>query len=195
MNPIQNPHDKLFKALMSDMEAAAKFLSEFLPPEIVKQLDLNNIQRVESSFLTTELSEIFADVVFRIPIADSAGEEYIFVSILIEHKSFPDDLILLQVGQYLFQAYQKQIQSKGKPLELIIPLVYYHGKKRWKVAPLTDLFPPYSDSLQSFIPPLKIIFNDLGLKTDEDILEMDPVFLAAVLWMQKYRVPRHAVCA
>lgn len=181
MNPVQNPHDKFFKALMSDIPAAVKFLSEFLPHVIVKQLDLNKLHLMESSFVTDELSEIFADIIFRVPLADSSGEEYIFVSILIEHKSFPDDLILLQVGQYLFKGYQEQIHSKDKQLELIIPLVYYHGKRRWELPALSDLFPSYSDSLQAFIPSLKIEFQDIGLKSDNAILEMDPIFLATVL--------------
>lgn len=186
MKPVQNPHDKLFKALMADMASAINFLGEFLPPEIVKLIDLTKLQRMESSFVTGELAEVFVDAVFRCPLMDSSTSQYLYICILVEHKSFPDDFTLLQVGQYLFQAYQQQIRSKGRPLELIIPLVYYHGKKRWEVPPIADLFPPYSDYLNSYLPQLKIVFQDLGLKNDDDILEMDPAFLAAALLMQRY---------
>src|SRR5665811_630107 len=98
MKPIQNPHDKLFKALMADMPSAVNFLAEFLPQEIVELIDLTKLQRMESSFVSGDLAEIFADAVFSCPLKDTSSGQSLYICVLVEHKSFPDDLTLLPVS-------------------------------------------------------------------------------------------------
>jgi hypothetical protein len=41
MSESKNPHDAFFKQLLAQPEAAADFLSNYLPPEVVVMLDLD----------------------------------------------------------------------------------------------------------------------------------------------------------
>ncbi|MBF0185422.1 MAG: Rpn family recombination-promoting nuclease/putative transposase [Magnetococcales bacterium] len=51
MSEIFQPHDRLFKALLSCPETAGAFLREYLPPEISRLLAAQPPQLVEGSFV------------------------------------------------------------------------------------------------------------------------------------------------
>jgi hypothetical protein len=50
MAEIINPHDKFFKEMLAQPEAARIFLRDFLPPAVAEQLDLSHLQLVKDSF-------------------------------------------------------------------------------------------------------------------------------------------------
>jgi len=66
MEKLNNPHDKFFKALMSNEERARTLLNGFLPNELCEQLDFDSLKHQNGSFVSKELSEYFSDVVFSI---------------------------------------------------------------------------------------------------------------------------------
>ncbi|MFN3983631.1 MAG: Rpn family recombination-promoting nuclease/putative transposase, partial [Caldilinea sp.] len=63
MADIINPHDKFFKEMLTQPEAARSFLRDFLPPSVVEQLDLSRLQVVKDSFIDETLQEHFSDLV------------------------------------------------------------------------------------------------------------------------------------
>ena len=54
--------------------------------------------------------------------------------ILLEHKSGPDNTIFIQLLKYMYHAWQEDMDNK-RPLRLILPLVFYHGKEKWPYPP------------------------------------------------------------
>ena len=50
------------------------------------------------------------------------------IYILFEHKSYHDDKVLMQLLKYMYLMYQKDA-DEGKQQRIIIPYIFYHGKK------------------------------------------------------------------
>jgi hypothetical protein len=61
--------------------------------------------------------------------------------VLVEHKSYPDRWTMLLLLRYMVRIWDKEIaQNKElKTLPSIVPVVFYHGTRRWKL-PL-NMFP------------------------------------------------------
>ncbi|MBF0424064.1 MAG: Rpn family recombination-promoting nuclease/putative transposase, partial [Magnetococcales bacterium] len=64
MSDLTQPHDRLFKALMSHPETAGALLSEYLPEEISALLAPLPPQFVEGSFVDEELRGYLSDRLF-----------------------------------------------------------------------------------------------------------------------------------
>ncbi|MFM7175484.1 MAG: Rpn family recombination-promoting nuclease/putative transposase, partial [Caldilinea sp.] len=65
MAEIINPHDKFFKEMLTQPEAARIFLRDFLPPTVAEQLDLSRLQLVKDSFIDETLQAHFSDLVYH----------------------------------------------------------------------------------------------------------------------------------
>ena len=103
----------------------------------------------------------------------------------MEHKSYKDKNLNVQILAYLVNILQNQISTKTYP-ELIFPVVLYHGKEQWKYTNLRrDFKQKYKDHL-SFVPDFDVIFIDLSGYSDEVIQRIGNTFLASVLFVQKY---------
>ncbi len=127
---IQNLHDRFFKSIMEDREIAIAFLEEFLPENVKELLVLEKLTHAPTTFISPDLGEYLADMVFNVPLrSESTERESCYVSILLEHKSYVDHHIDFQILQYLAQSYRQQIQNRQK-LKLVIPFLYYHGETK-----------------------------------------------------------------
>ncbi|HQV96989.1 MAG TPA: Rpn family recombination-promoting nuclease/putative transposase, partial [Saprospiraceae bacterium] len=96
----------------------------------------------------------------------------------------PDKFVLIQVGHYLFSHYFKCIADK-KPLKLIIPFIYYQGKKQWEAPHLKALFPNLSDTLGEYIPYIRHIFIELRSLSEESIENIRNGMMAAAILAQR----------
>ena len=50
----------------------------------------------------------------------------------IEHKSYKDKKVILQLLSYMLKMWKRDMGDK-RPLRIIIPLVFYHGRKKWDI--------------------------------------------------------------
>lgn len=180
-----NPHDKFFKAIMEEKNTAIAFLNKFLPQTLKELLLIEELEYIKTSFVTPDLEESFADVVFRIPLRSKKGES-IFVSVIIEHKSYADELACIQLLGYLAGSYQKQIKSR-KPLEIVIPILYYHGKERWQIPDMNQLFKSSPEYLKKYLPNFNILFVDLLSLNENSIETLTDQLLKAALLTQFHR--------
>ena len=83
---VDKIHDKLFWDIYSRPDNAAGFLRNFLPPNILKALDLNFLSVDKKSYLSEEYKEHYTDLVVKTRLKGNA-EEPVFVYFLLEHKS------------------------------------------------------------------------------------------------------------
>jgi len=180
---VHNPHDKFFRETFSDPDRASAFLEEFLPSGLVKHLDIPSVKVLQESYMDSALKEYFSDLILQINLKEAEGEK-VEVAFLFEHKSTPDKHVLIQVGFYMFAHWLKLVRQKKK-LKLIIPLIYYQGKKKWKVPGLSKLFKDYPEELISFVPRLKHLLISLNEIPDEQIAALRNSLLAAALGAQK----------
>ncbi len=103
MDTFNNPHDKFFKEVMSDIENARAFLQNYLPSEILQSIHTESIKIEKDSFIEKDLTEYFADLLFQAKVKNE--EAYVYV--LFEHKSYNDKNISLQLLKYMTSIWQK----------------------------------------------------------------------------------------
>ena len=145
-------HDTFVKNLLSYKESAIAFLHEALPPELISQLQWEEMTYLPESYVTAELREMVSDTVISLPLW--SAHETVNITILIEHKSKADPLSSVQLLKYITNGYDQQLKRDGK-LSVIIPVIYYHGKTKWKFRPLHQLFNNIPASIHTNIPNFK----------------------------------------
>ena len=119
---ISNPHDKIVKHTLSNLEYATGFLKNILPVKLAKVLDWPRLALEPGSFLDDNLREYHSDLLYSVTFIRSQAnskESKLGVYLLIEHKSEPDRHVHTQVLSYLSSIYK----SKGQIFP-VIPIVY-----------------------------------------------------------------------
>jgi len=114
----ENIHDQLFKQTLSIRSEAKALVQLFLPKWLTNNLDFRSFKLSPNSFISESLSEYFTDMVYEVRWKQK--KEALFVSFLMEHKSYPDPKIANQLLRYLAEAYEQQFKSDSKQQHLSI---------------------------------------------------------------------------
>jgi predicted transposase/invertase (TIGR01784 family) len=181
---VHNPHDGFFKSLLNDRDTAIAFLEEFLPATVKDALDLHSLIPVGTTFVTNELKQYFSDIIFRLKLRHS--EEECYISLLLEHKSYPDEYVEFQILAYIANGYQTQLKQDQKP-SLIVPFVYYHGQEKWRLKPLSEYFLHYPAPMHGYVPTFDKIFISLFDMPPAQIEHLGNAMLRAALLVQRNR--------
>lgn len=176
MKKLFPTHDDFIRNILSNKEVAIDYLKTALPEHIVNMLDFSTLKQISETYVSDTLEKTISDIVFECRLKDT--NKTIRICLLIEHKSHPDKYASIQVGSYIFSSFLKQIQNK-EPLSVVVPILLYHGEKRWKCKTLDELFKDIDEELKQFIPSFDFIFNDLGKLDDHAIEALQNKFLAA----------------
>lgn len=176
------PHDRFVKSLLSHHGAAVEFLRHALPQKVIDLLDMQQLQYTDASYTTEELKEYMSDIVLRVPFQNSLSEAE--VTILIEHKSYRDRMTSIQMLSYLAEGYRQQIKN-GKKQNVIIPVVYYHGKQKWQIPSLTDYFKDVPTAVLQYIPQFSMEMLSIRDMPPEQIYAITNAMLRAAFMVQK----------
>ncbi len=156
------PHDALFRALLTNPERAGAVLRDHLPEPIAERLDANPPRLIDGSFVDEALRGSQADRLFE---ARLTGGTPLLIYALLEHKSRPDPKTPLQIAGYMINIWRRYADDhpdRLNRLPAILPLVFYHGTRTWRV-PLS-LFDMVADDedLRPFTRSMAYILRDLG---------------------------------
>ncbi len=162
---LVNSHDKFFKTLFLRKEDVKEFLSKTLPKELVKNIDLKTLELDNSEYIDENLKSSFSDIVYN---CKYRKKTLIKISILFEHKSYPEKHPHLQLLSYMLNIWQKQIKQKQE-LTPVIPIIFYHGKQKWNKNTLVDYFNNIDSKLQKFIPEFEYKLIDTSNYSDSEI--------------------------
>jgi len=158
MKDIHQPHDRFFRSVFSERENVRDLLRICLPPRILQSLDLDSIELSDDSFIDERLSLYQSDILIRARTRASP----VLIYILVDHKSYPDRWTVFQLLNYMVRVWERELSEirKLKKLPCIIPVVFYHGARKWTY---TLAFASYLDAgeeLDSFIPDFRpLMFN------------------------------------
>ncbi|MEO5347995.1 MAG: Rpn family recombination-promoting nuclease/putative transposase, partial [Magnetococcus sp. YQC-9] len=132
MSEITQPHDRLFRALLSIPETAGALLRERLPPEVSRLLTSEPPQLVEGSFVEENLRPYFSDRLFET--RTISGKPVCFY-VLIEHKSYEDDQVAWQLYRGISAFLEQKVRENDqwKRLPAVLPLLVYHGAQEWRI--------------------------------------------------------------
>ncbi|MBA4824055.1 Rpn family recombination-promoting nuclease/putative transposase [Pantoea ananatis] len=119
------PHDATFRQFLTQPEVARDFMEIHLPAELRDICDLSTLKLESGSFVEDDLRQYFSDVLYSLK--TTAGEGYVHV--LIEHQSSPDKHMAFRLVRYAVAAMQRHLGAGHKKLPLVIPVLFYTGKR------------------------------------------------------------------
>jgi len=180
---VTSPHDKFFKEFFSKEKEAREFLSLYLPDHIKKIIDLSTLSISKDSFIEKELQEYFSDILYKVEIQGQPA----WIYLLFEHKSYPEALVSFQLLRYMVKIWEQLLNQRQihQAFPLIIPLVIYHGKAKWRIGTqFSHLFSSHAPTLSPYIPDFTYLLYDLSHLSDDQI--KGAVTLKAFLLLLKY---------
>ncbi|PLR29153.1 Rpn family recombination-promoting nuclease/putative transposase [Chimaeribacter arupi] len=124
-NNTPTPHDAVFKTFLSHPDTARDFMTLHLPPPLLEICDLSTLKLESGSFVEDDLRPYYSDVLYSLN--TSKGEGYVHV--LIEHQSSPDKHMAFRLLRYAVAAMQRHLDAGHKTLPLVIPVLFYQGKR------------------------------------------------------------------
>lgn len=119
------PHDATFRQFLTQPEIARDFMEIHLPAELRAICDLTTLKLESGSFVEDNLRQYFSDVLYSLK--TTAGDSYVHV--LIEHQSSPDKHMASRMFRYAIAAMQRHLEAGHKKLPLVIPVLFYVGKR------------------------------------------------------------------
>jgi hypothetical protein len=153
---IQSPHDRLINQTLQQIDAARTLLADHLPREVVEHMQLDTLSPVDTSFVDQNLRRRFADRLFSVKVSDEVVQNlgmktnYVYVFVLIDHKSTDDPATLVQMLGYIVRIWENAL-TNNQPLVPVLPWVIYNGVGPWRSSrSLAELIPvPVCDVGQS----------------------------------------------
>ena len=175
------PHDATFRQFLKIPDIARDFMEIHLPTELRAICDLSTLKRENGSFVEENLRQYFSDVLYSLKTID--GDKG-YVQVLIEHQSSPDKHMAFRMIRYAVAAMQSHLDAGHKKLPLVIPILFYTGKR--------TPYPYSTNWLQAFTDPerAKNLYSsdfplvDITVIPDEEIMEHRS--MAALTLLQKH---------
>ena len=125
-NGTPTPHDATFKQFLTQPEIARDFMQLHLPAELRAICDLSTLKLESGSFVEDDLRQYFSDVLYSLK---TTGGEDGYIMVLIEHQSSPDKFMAFRQLRYAVAAMQRHLDAGHKKLPLVIPVLFYIGKR------------------------------------------------------------------
>ncbi len=163
---IKLGHNDYFQQQFQKIEFAVSFFKEYLPKEIVRQMDFKTLRLAPGNFVGKALRNRRSDVLYDVQIGGKKALFYIH----LEHQRSPDKKMAFRMLIYTVRIWEQfELQYPRKSLPLIYPMVVYQGKKRW-TSPLTvHDFIDVPEFLKPYCPQMTYDLMDLSSLKDEDI--------------------------
>lgn len=119
------PHDAIFKTFLSHPTTAKDFMSLHLPPKLMEICDLTTLKLESGSFVEDDLRPYYSDILYSLKTSQGDG----YVHVLIEHQSSPDKFMAFRLMRYAIAAMQRHLDAGNRTLPLVIPILFYQGKR------------------------------------------------------------------
>ena len=179
---VDKPHDKFFREVFSQEDKARDFLLATLPQGIVELLDLQTIVVENTSLLDEKLDEKKSDLLIRTNMGGSPALIYI----LVEHKFYADRWSVFQLLNYMVRIWERERRKPNvkKSLPTIIPVLCYHGTRKWRMPLDFSSYFVSEEELKSHIPAFRPVMIDLQAMEDQDF--RGSKMIQAVLKTLKY---------
>ena len=113
-----------------------------LDEKLADQLDFTQMEQMRTSLLPKDLRDRNADLLVRLPYLSPEVSETpaVFVFVLMEHQSKPDNLIVFWLLYGMVLIWEREIRQWQKPdtrgalkLSPVIPLLLYTGDCKWTI--------------------------------------------------------------
>lgn len=163
-------HDNGYKLLFSHASVVADLLRGFVKDDWIGDVDLRTLERVEGSFVTSDLRSRETDMLWKVQW--QGGPIYIFV--LLEFQSKVDRFMAVRgmtyhglLLEYLIK--ERAFTPSGK-LPPVFILVLYNGSAPWGAAlDVADLIEPLPGGLEGYRPHVGYVLLDAARIPETDL--------------------------
>ncbi|MDR2693275.1 MAG: Rpn family recombination-promoting nuclease/putative transposase, partial [Chitinispirillales bacterium] len=178
-------HDEGYKSVLSDKNNFLHFLKKYIAEPWTTGIAASDLVRVDNSYVTSEYSNIDADLIYKL----KTGGADVYFYVLVELQSQVDFTMPFRLLRYMvellcdiFKNTDKNVRErKGFRLPAIVPIVLYNGDDNWTVVrtyrEYTENYAIFGNNLIDF----HYLLFDVKRTDDETILStkkmLDIVFL------------------
>ncbi len=166
-HPINDPHDKFIKNNLSRIDSARSFIETYLLDRIDLSIDLLNLRLFQNDSVDTNLLEYLSDLIFYTETIPQRRQFYL----IIEHKSFPDRNIGMQMDNYIHVIRENHAKSDEYKNDLfyVVPVILYHGKRKWDISRAIPPIGRFDGEISRFAQTLNYEFFDISRIPDDRI--------------------------
>ncbi len=181
MSLLHQPHDKFFREAFSRPRVVAEYIRQCFPAPLCDLLHTETLVQQQDTYVDEALQKHITDVVYRCQYGEHGAE--LDVTLIFEHKSYPDNKVFAQVLRYLCNYIDAQLKdwAPGQFLRPVLAMVIYHGQERWEARSMRDFFGELPPELARFLPFFDFLFDDIGRKSEEELLRTDTIWLRSTL--------------
>lgn len=97
-----------------------------LPAELCALCDLSTLKLESGTFVEEDLRQYASDILWSMK--TTSGDDG-YIHLLLEHQSTADKNMAFRQMRYAVAAMQRHLESGHKTLPLVIPVLFYHGKR------------------------------------------------------------------
>jgi predicted transposase/invertase (TIGR01784 family) len=153
-NKLTKPHDHFTKKVLGKLENAKSFVENYMPKELVSEIDLNSLKVESETFIDSKLKDKYSDILYSFDLDGKKAGIYI----LIEHKSYYNKNTLRQILQYMCRIWEKEDKYV-----IILPILLYHGDDKIIYgSQFEDMFKLENKKYLKYIPKFEIIVKKLN---------------------------------
>jgi len=185
VNQTTNPHDKFYRNIFGKEENVHDFLQNFLPREILEQIDLDKLYFDPSSYVDQRLQDSYSDILVKSALK-SGYDTYIYF--LFEHKRNKSPYIELQLLRYMVNIWEDFLNNRESwqnKLPIIIPIVIYNGQIPYNEHPnFLRHFDLPSEEFRAYIPVFQAMLCD-GPRVNLEELQFS-IILRSVFLLARY---------
>jgi len=175
-------HDIFFKEVFSHKAEMQDFVIHTFPTEIVNNIDFETLVFDNTSYTDKRLRKYFADLVYT---CTYKGQIQLKLALLFEHKSDIVEFPQFQLLAYIQRIWE--ICAKKKETRIVVvPIIFYHGKKPWIKKEIHEYFGTVDEQLKKFIPQFEYILIDTSNLNDADIKSFTLPTLQIAIFLLKY---------
>jgi predicted transposase/invertase (TIGR01784 family) len=166
---VDKINDKFFWDIYGRPINTAGFLKDFLPSNILNELDLTHISVDKKSYLSEEYKDHYSDLVVETRFKGNS-EEPVFVYFLMEHKSYIPTRPAFQLLRYMVEQWY-ELEKKGtlgSKLPPVFPILIYHGDKGWTPGVhFHDIVNIPHDGMKPYIPNFQYFLSDATTENED----------------------------
>ena len=123
---IVHEHDKTYRKILNNPKQAVYIINKVLKAEIMEE----EIEKYSNRYITAGWKDKEVDIIYKLK-----GKNIFF---LIEHQSEIDYSMPYRLEEYKLEIIKsaidiKRIKTKDYEIPVVIPIVIYTGKRKWKV--------------------------------------------------------------
>jgi predicted transposase/invertase (TIGR01784 family) len=186
---ILSPHDRLINQTLQQIDAARALLSGHLPSEIAEHLHFETLAPVDASFIDANLRRRFADRLFKVDVSPEIAMQlgmkvnYVYIFVLIDHKSTDEPHTLVQMLGYLVRIWENALANQ-QLLVPILPWVIYNGVGPWRSSRSLAELVPVPDTWKRYMPAMELAIFDVS-RMEDSKMAGEPI-LQVALALLKY---------